>query len=80
MISATAVCAPSARTRRPRESELIVSLLRVVGSAQPGETAYQSGSPAASVSLSSPSVRHGRRPSAGKEQLPAAMPSRAVPT
>src|SRR3954467_13579335 len=43
--------------------------------AHPGETAYQMGSPAESTSLSVPIVRHGKRPTAGKEHAAAVLPS-----
>ena len=46
--------------------------------AQPEDTTYHSGSPAASTSLSVPMVRHGKRPTAGRAQ-PAELVLPSVP-
>src|SRR4029077_5969763 len=65
----------------PGVFELMTVLVVLFGLAQPGETTYQSGSVAASSGLSIPSVLHGSRPTAGRVQFPAAMPSCAgLPT
>src|SRR5688500_5928669 len=44
---------------------------------QPGDTTYHRGSPAASSNGSTPSVRHGKRPTAGSPQFAEASPSLA---
>jgi hypothetical protein len=77
MIRATALLATPSTVSWPTESELMTVLVVELGLCQPGETTYQSGSAWASVSLSRPSVRQGRRPTAGTLQLPAATPSSA---
>src|SRR4026209_1409210 len=51
------------------------ALMIWLGLAHPGETTYQSGSLSASRGLLMPSVLQGRRPTAGRAQLPAALPS-----
>src|SRR6185436_5185159 len=80
MISATAAFGSPSTASCPTVFELMVSVAVPGGtSAQPGDTAYQSGSAAASTSFSTPSVRHGNRPTAGSVQLPAATPSLVPP-
>src|SRR5437879_4633418 len=79
MISATESFAAPSTVSWPEVFELMVSIAVLEGSAQPTDTTYQSGSLAASTSLSNPSVRQGRRPTAGRAQLPAAIPSLLVP-
>ena len=79
MIRATALFAAPSTVSWPSESELIVRFVVELGRCQPLETAYHSGSPVESTSLSSPSVRQGRRPTAGAAQKEASMPSFAVP-
>src|SRR5947207_2433396 len=80
MIMATAALAVPSAARLPTLLELMPSVgVDVFGMAQPAETMYQSGSPVASRSLSMPSVRQGRRPTAGSVQLPEAMPSFGPP-
>jgi hypothetical protein len=80
MISATAAFGSPSTASWPAVLELMVNVAVPGGtSAQPGETAYQSGSAAASTSLSIPSVRHGNLPTAGSVQFPAATPSFAPP-
>src|SRR5205809_7521412 len=60
MIRATAAC-PSTFSW-PMVFELMVRVVVLVTSCQPGDTTYQSGSADESTSLSSPSVRQGNRP------------------
>jgi hypothetical protein len=79
MIKATALFAAPSTVSCPSESELIVRFVLEFGRCQPLETAYHSGSPAESTSLSSPSVRQGSRPTAGAVQKLASMPSFEVP-
>src|SRR5438046_1170472 len=80
MIAATAALAWPLTARLPAVLELMPSVgVVLLGSAQPADTMYQSGSPAASCSLVMPSVRQGRRPTAGSVQVPEAMPSLTVP-
>ena len=79
MTSATAALAVPSSVSCPGEFELMVSSEVTVGRAQPGDTTYHSGSPLASRSFGKPSVRQGSRPIAGSVQLPAAIPSFAVP-
>src|SRR5512139_1117769 len=55
--------------------ELMMVLPVALGLVQLLATAYQSGSPATSTSLSVPIVRQGKRPTAGVEQLEAICPS-----
>src|SRR5688500_8799127 len=59
--------------------ELITVFVAAFGFAQPDAATYQSGSPEASNTFGRPNVRHGSLPTAGTVQLPAAMPSFAVP-
>src|SRR4051812_23246992 len=77
MITAAELLAAPSTVSWPTLSELMRVLVVELGLCQPGETAYQSGSAAASTSFSSPSVRQGKRPIAGTAQLPAAIPSSA---
>src|SRR5437868_398350 len=60
--------------------ELMTVGVKALGFAQPFARTYQRGSPAASRNLSVPIVFHGKRPTAGKLQLPLVMPSFAPPT
>src|SRR5260221_13414608 len=75
MVSLSVPAIPSS-VSWPLESELMDVLVPVYP--QPGDTTYHRGSPDTSVSLSRPSVRHGRRPTFGKLQLEATLPSFAV--
>src|SRR5882672_2785977 len=77
MIRATAAFAWPSTFNVPIVFELMTRFPAVI--AHPGETTYHSGSLLASTSLSSPSVFHGSRPTAGSVQFPAAMPSLAPP-
>src|SRR5262245_26751265 len=82
MMRAIASFAAPSTVSCPAELELmnVVSAGKVeFDSAQPGDTTYQSGSASASTSWSRPSVFQGRRPTAGKVQLPLACPSFAPP-
>ena len=62
MIRATAALACPSTFSWPMVFELMVRVVVLVTSCQPGDTTYQSGSADESTSLSSPSVRQGNRP------------------
>src|SRR5712691_8848039 len=77
MISATAAFAWPSTFSWPIVFELMTRFPALI--AHPRETTYHSGSLLASTSLSSPSVFHGSRPTAGGVQAAAAMPSLTPP-
>src|ERR687892_693699 len=68
MISAAAAFATPSTESCPAVLEFNTNVAVLEARFQPGETTYHSGSPAASRSFSSPSVRQGNRPTAGNAQ------------